>query len=113
MNTAKKILVLAVGVALSAAHGAFAAQQTEEDSAYRWGRWAVLSPAAGGTEPYVQVATPGADFNARPGDASDFTPVLSSIETPPPVVDDPRDRLPPPIPPVADDPRDRLPPLPQ
>jgi hypothetical protein len=85
MNTAKRILVLAAGVVLSAAHGAVAAQQAEEDSAYRWGRWAVLSPAAGGAEPYVQVATPGADFNARPGDASDFDPVVVlGGETPPP-----------------------------
>jgi hypothetical protein len=114
MKRAKRIVVLATGMVLGAAQGAWAAQQPpEEDSAYRWGRWAVLSPAAGGTEPYVQVATPGADYNARPGDASQFDPVVLSTETPPPVADDPRDRLPPPPPPVTDDPRDRLPPPPQ
>jgi hypothetical protein len=90
MNTAKRIIVLAAGLMLSTAHSAFAAQQqSEEDSAYRWGRWAVLSPAAGGAEPYVQVATPGADFNARPGDASEFDPVIASTETPPPAYQPP------------------------
>jgi len=57
-------------------------QAKEEDSAYQWGRWAVLSPAAGGAEPYVAPDTPGAEFNARPGDASQFQPEVASIQPP-------------------------------
>jgi len=61
----------------------FSAQAKEQDSAYQWGRWAVLSPAAGGPEPYVAVKTPGAEFNARPGAASESQPEVASIGTPP------------------------------
>lgn len=110
MKLAKRqVAVLVAGIGLCMAQSVFAAQQKEEDSAYRWGRWAVLSPAAGGAEPYVQVATPGADFNARPGDAADFDPLVSVITPPPPpsTGGDPRDRLPPQ---TGGDPRDRLPP---
>jgi hypothetical protein len=111
MKSAKRIVVLATSMVLGAAQGAWAAQPPpEEDSAYRWGRWAVLSPAAGGTEPYVQVATPGADYNARPGDASQFDPVVLSTETPPPLGPPVVVPNPPGNPPPIGDPRGSLPP---
>lgn len=108
MFSAKNVIYLTASVVLATSQTALAVQGTEADSAYRWGRWAVLSPAAGGAEPYVAVAAPGVVYNSRPGDASQFQPEVANIEGP---IDDPRDRLPPPPPPpVADDPRDRLPP---
>jgi len=81
MLSAKRVIYLAAGMVLGVSQTVLAASN-EEDSAYQWGRWAVLSPAAGGAEPYVAVDTPGADFNARPGDASEFQPELASVETP-------------------------------
>ena len=75
--------------------------QEEEDSAYQWGRWAVLSPAAGG-EPYAAPLIPDAANNARPGEADEFQPELAGIDVAePPVTDDPRDRLPPLPPPES------------
>lgn len=101
--TEKKVAVLAASIGLCLSQSVFAAQ--EEDSAYRWGRWAVLSPAAGGAEPYAAASMPGADYNAVPEISDAFGPKVSLNETP---VDDPRDRPPPlPTPPVVDDPRDR------
>jgi len=109
MRSQRPIVYLAAAAILGICQTGLA-QAKEEDSAYHWGRWAVLSPAAGGAEPYVAVKTPGAEFNARPGDASQFQPEILSGNTPPPVTDDPRDRLPPLPPPPPTDPRNRLPP---
>ncbi|HFD81333.1 MAG TPA: hypothetical protein ENK05_13215 [Gammaproteobacteria bacterium] len=118
MSAARSLVALGVILALGAGQAIGAQKQKEEDSVYQWGRWAVLSPAAGG-EPYRQPVTPVAEFNARPGDASEFQPLVAEVGQPPGggpgPVDDPRDRLPPkpPVPPpVLDDPRDRLPPKP-
>lgn len=113
MSANKYLIAMATTVVLTLGQSAFA-QQPAGDSAYQWGRWAVLSPAAGG-EPFRAPDSPGADFNVRPGDL--YGPEVLSINTPPvpPVADDPRDRLPPrPTlpPPLATDPRDRLPPRP-
>lgn len=107
MKAVKSLITASVLLALGSVATAGAAEK-EEDSAYQWGRWAVLSPAAGGVETFVAVRAPGADFNNRPGEATPFQPETN------PVADDPRDRLPPrpPIPSVPDDPRDRLPPRP-
>lgn len=122
MKSGVKLLALSVALALGGTQIAFAAkQQREEDSVYEWGRWAVLSPAAGG-EPYVAAAEPDASNNIRPDGADEFSPkVTSTPEEPvippgpptppvtppePPSTSDPRDRLPP----RASDPRDRLPP---
>lgn len=103
----KQLVMMTAATGLWVSCGAALAQQKEQDSAYRWGRWAVLSPAAGGAEPYVQATTPGANFNARPGDASIFDPTVTANAPPPPAEGgDPRDRLPP----RTGDPRDRLPP---
>ena len=104
MNTARSLVALGVVLAaLGSSQAVWAAQQKEEDSAYQWGRWAVLSPAAGG-EPYVARQEPDAAKNARPGEADEFQP-KALVTVQPPVADDPRDRLPP-----RNDPRDRLPP---
>jgi len=71
-------LVLVVGVGQQA----WAMQQKEEDSVYQWGRWAVLSPAAGG-ESYQAALTPDAANNARPSDADEFQPKAEGTGTPP------------------------------
>ncbi len=84
MNTTKKLVVAGIALALGMGTAANAAQKKEEDSAYKWGRWAVLSPAAGG-EPYVAPLTPDAANNARPGDADEFQPVVLEEDATPPV----------------------------
>jgi len=106
MNLGSKwAAVVTAGIALCLAQNALAAKKGEQDSAYRWGRWAVLSPAAGGAEPYVAASMPGADYNAVPEIADTFGRGIT-FDTP--VTDDPRDRPPPPPPSlVIDDPRDR------
>ncbi len=87
MNTTKKLVVAGIALALGMGTTANAAQKKEEDSAYKWGRWAVLSPAAGG-EPYVSHLTPDAVNNARPGEADEFQPnVLEEDVTPPVAID--------------------------
>ncbi len=80
MRSQRPIVYLAAAAILGICQTGLA-QAKEEDSAYHWGRWAVLSPAAGGAEPYVAVKTPGAEFNARPGDASQFQPEILSVGT--------------------------------
>lgn len=82
MNTSKKMIVAGIALALGMSSSANAAAQKEEDSAYEWGRWAVLSPAAGGDEPYIAALEPGAVNNARPGDADEFDP---EVERPDPI----------------------------
>jgi len=87
MNHMKSgIRLVAIGLVLASSAGqqAWAAQQKEEDSVYRWGRWAVLSPAAGG-DSYEESVTPDAANNARPGDAQEFQPEVASVGVPPPV----------------------------
>jgi hypothetical protein len=83
MSSVRQISYLAAVTILGISFVSLSAQAKEQDSAYQWGRWAVLSPAAGGPEPYVAVKTPGAEFNARPGDASEFQPEIASFGTPP------------------------------
>ena len=80
----KRVAALGLVLALGAGQEAWAAQQQEEDSVYRWGRWAVLSPAAGG-DSYEGSETPDAANNARPGEASEFQPVVASVGVPPPI----------------------------
>jgi len=82
MKSLKRVAALGLVLALGAGQEAWAAQQQEEDSVYRWGRWAVLSPAAGG-DSYEGSETPDAANNARPGEASEFQPVVASVGTPP------------------------------
>ena len=79
MNVNKYLIALAVVVTTVASQSAVA-RETAEDSAYQWGRWAVLSPAAGG-QPYQAPLAPGADNNYRPGDF--FDPELQAQTTPP------------------------------
>jgi len=132
MRSVRRISYLAAATILGISQAGLV-QAKEEDSAYQWGRWAVLSPAAGGAEPYVAVDTPGAEFNARPGDASQFQPEILSVGTAPeppvqppivvpnppgnpPPIGDPRDGLLPPVvtpnppgsPPPVGDPRGSL-----
>ena len=85
----KRVAALGLVLALGAGQQAWAAQQQEEDSVYRWGRWAVLSPAAGG-DSYEESVTPDAANNARPGEASEFQPVVASVGTPTPPVPSPQ-----------------------
>lgn len=108
MRSQRPVIYLAAATILGICQ-TVAVQAKEEDSAYQWGRWAVLSPAAGGAEPYVAVDTPSAEFNARPGDSSQFQPEILSVGSEPqPPITDPGDRpRPPVIPPVITDPGDR------
>ena len=78
--------LVALVLVFGASQEVWAAQQKENDSVYRWGRWAVLSPAAGG-DSYKSSVTPDAANNARPGDAVEFQPVVASVGSPivPPV----------------------------
>ena len=94
MNTKKYTITLALTATLAMGQNVVA-QETTEDSAYQWGRWAVLSPAAGG-EPFRAPDAPGSDFNARPSDADAFQPGIASISgglppsiSPPSVVPNP------------------------
>jgi len=97
MSANKHLIALAISTALAIGQSALA-QEPAGDSAYQWGRWAVLSPAAGG-EPFRAPDDPGADYNVRPGDL--YGPeVLSTqappvIQTPPQVVANPPGQLPP------------------
>ena len=84
MKTAQSLVALGVVLALGGSQAVWAAQQKEEDSAYQWGRWAVLSPAAGG-EPYVAPQEPDAAKNARPGEADEFQPKALVGDVTPPV----------------------------
>ena len=74
MSANKHLTALAISTALVIGQSALA-QEPAGDSAYQWGRWAVLSPASGG-EPFSGPDEPGADFNVRPGDL--FSPELAS-----------------------------------
>jgi len=78
MKSWKRPVALGLVLAFGAGQQAWAAQQQEDDSVYRWGRWAVLSPAAGG-DSYKGQVTPDATNNARPSDASAFQPVVAGV----------------------------------
>ncbi|MDT8387423.1 MAG: hypothetical protein RQ736_07910 [Thiogranum sp.] len=112
MNTTRHFAMLGLALVVSAGQSLVSAQENEQDSVYSYGRWAVLSPAAGGIEPYVATDTPVALNNTRPEEP--FGPTVLAIgidpSTPPPVVVPPN---PPPIivpnppgnPPPVGDPR--------
>ena len=74
MNTLRNMLVLLA----AGAQTVWAERAAVQDSVYEWGRWALLSPAAGG-EPYVAALPPDAANNARPGEASEFQPKSRSF----------------------------------
>ncbi|VAW74683.1 hypothetical protein MNBD_GAMMA13-789 [hydrothermal vent metagenome] len=93
MNASKHLIALAIAATTVASQGAMA-QETAEDSAYQWGRWAVLSPAAGG-QPYQAHLAPGADNNYRPGDF--FDPELQAQVAPSIAIPNPPGGLPPPV----------------
>ncbi|GMQ88172.1 MAG: hypothetical protein BMS9Abin08_1399 [Gammaproteobacteria bacterium] len=82
MNSKTSLVALGLVLALGAGQEAWAAQQKEEDSVYQWGRWSVLSPAAGG-DAYKAALAPDAANNARPGEADEFQPEVASVGTPP------------------------------
>ena len=83
MSANKHLIALAVAVTAAVSQNA-EAQEPAGDSAYQWGRGAVLRPAAGG-QPYQAPLEPGADKNYRPGDY--FDPVVQAAPpTMPPVV---------------------------
>jgi len=131
MKALGSTMALGFGLLATACQTVWGEQAKAQDSVYKWGRWAVLSPAAGG-EPYVEALAPDAANNARPGEASEFQPELASVGVPvdpsvpvvvpnppgaPPPTGDPRDGLllppvvtpnPPGAPPTTGDPRDGL-----
>ena len=83
MNALRSVIVLGFGLLMGAGQTVRAEQEKAQDSVYQWGRWAVLSPAAGG-EPYVAALEPDAANNARPGEASEFQPTVILSGAPPP-----------------------------
>jgi hypothetical protein len=85
MKLKTNLIAIGVVVALGAGQQVVAAQKNEEDSVYKWGRWAVLSPAAGGPPPYVAALEPDAVNNARPEEAEEFSPKVQFIAGPPEV----------------------------
>ncbi len=105
MSANKYLVVLAMAATLS--QGAMA-QEASKDSAYQWGRWAVLSPAAGG-QAYQAPSEPGADNNYRPGDFYDpqVQALVAPPVGPPTIVPNP-----PGNPPLVGDPRGERPILP-
>jgi hypothetical protein len=132
IDAPKKLAALGLGLLLGGAQAVSAEQAALQDSVYKWGRWAVLTPAAGG-EPYVAALTPDAANNARPGEASEFQPTVilpgvgpidpgqPPVNLPPPPppgvgpIDPPANNLPPPPPPGVgpiDPPANNLPPPP-
>lgn len=110
MNAKKYIIALGITSTLAVGQNVLA-QEPGGDSAYQWGRWAVLSPAAGG-EPFRAPDAPGSDFNARPSDADAFQPEVLRTQVDPPVITDPGDRPRPTPPPSVTDPGDRPRPTP-
>jgi len=114
MNAMRSVVALALGLLVGADQTVWAEQAKTQDSVYKWGRWAVLSPAAGG-EPYVAALTPDASNNARPGDASEFQPTVILSGVGPTDPGQPPINLPPPPPPGVgpiDPPAINLPPPP-
>ncbi len=91
MKPVKQTVVVGIALALGMTSAADAATQKEEDSAYQWGRWAVLSPAAGGSEPYAAGISPVSQNSPRPETALEYDPEILDDDA----TDDPRDRLPP------------------
>ena len=107
MSANKHLIALAISTALAIGQSAVA-QEPAEDSAYQWGRWAVLSPAAGG-EPFSAPDAPGAANNVRPGDL--FGPEVLSTQAPPigpPTIGD----VDPTVPIISQPPTVRTPPAP-
>ena len=106
MKLIKQLSALSVALTLGVVQPVCSAGQGQ-DSVYTWGRWAVLSPAAGGPPPYVPALTPDALYNARPEEAIEFSPQVLGLEAPgvvpnppgePPPSGDPRSNPPPVIP---------------
>ncbi len=100
MNTQRTLVAAAVSVAVLAAVPVWGKSQNieeESDSVYRWGRWAVLSPAAGGEETRAIQRDTGNDL--RPGEAGENTPDLIAVLRPQP----PEDELPLPFEPDVPD----------
>jgi hypothetical protein len=128
MDVSKSLIALGVSIALfgGAWETAVAKKTDEEDSVYRWGRWAVLAPAAGGEE--VIAAAPAGTSNlgrcesaANCPDPQDVPPEEPPPEEPPPVEPppvepppvDPPPVEPPPVEPPPVDPPPVEPPLTQ
>jgi len=106
MHAFGRVILIGFVLLMGAGQTVWAEQGEAQDSVYKWGRWAVLSPAAGG-EPYVAALSPDASNNARPGEASEFQPEVESTSAviPPGIgpVDpgQPPGNLPPPPPPPS------------
>lgn len=100
MHAFRKVAVLGFGLLMGSGQTVSAEQEKAQDSVYTWGRWAVLSPAAGG-EPYVAALAPDAANNARPGEAEEFQPIVILPGVGPIDPEQPPIDLPPPPPPPA------------
>lgn len=95
MDVKMTLIALSVATALSAGltASAFAKKTDEEDSVHRWGRWAVLAPAAGVEELPAFPAVAANDLGRCEAGANCPEPQAIDDPTPPP---------PPPPPPIVD-----------
>ncbi len=85
MKIATSLIALGITAALSGvSSSSYAAQEKEIDSAFQWGRWAVLSPAAGNPE-YQAVSLAGAGNSDR----DDILPNAGGTDGGQPPVDPP------------------------
>lgn len=96
MDVKKSLIAVGISSVLMAGTWATASAKTAEDddSVYRWGRWAVLAPAAG-VEEVIAYAPAGTD-NLGSCESSENCPTPILTDTPEPPV--------PPVPPVATSP---------
>lgn len=91
MEVKKSLIAVGISSVLMAGTWATATAKTaeEEDSVYRWGRWAVLAPAAGAEE-VIAFAPPGTNDLGR-CESAENCPTITVTETPeePPVATSP------------------------
>lgn len=89
MNFSKPLLALGISVVLAGVSGGVAAvaKDADDDSVYRWGRWAVLAPAAGGEELVAFAPAGGNDLGRCEAGANCPDPKAESEPEPKPEPD--------------------------
>lgn len=89
MNFSKPLLALGISIVLAGVSGGVAAvaKDADDDSVYRWGRWAVLAPAAGGEELIAFAPAGGTDLGRCEAGANCPDPQAESKPEPDPTPD--------------------------
>jgi hypothetical protein len=89
MKFGKPLLALGISVALTGVSGGVAAvaKDADDDSVYRWGRWAVLAPAAGGEDLIAFAPAGGNDLGRCEAGANCPDPKAESEPEPDPTPD--------------------------